>query len=534
MSWDDTSYLKRLNIELDSFNWQKADQICEEVIARIKTEAEPIDENLAKRILSSLRRKKRFAAMSHLAEEMIRSGLTALQIRRQYAQALIDQGMLMPAEMVLQAILLDASQNQTEIEEARGLLGRVYKQLYVNNNDPNSQTNRANLVRSVTEYLTAYQLNPSKNWWHGINVVALVNRANRDGWSGPGWPEPNELAKGILLTLKLQEDNSVEPLKYWEIATRLEAYIALNDRDKAARVADIYVSDTGADAFEINSTLRQLEEVWQLTETAAPGDFVLPILRTAHMQRTGSCTKGDPKALKAEAQALDANMKGLEAIFGPDKMQTYLWYKKGLETCESVARIERKNGKGHGTGWVVDAADFFPNKTGKLLLTNNHVISQSPNPKAIFPDECQINFQALGEVLEVEDEVEWYSSYLDLDATFLRFKIEPKAKPLALYKHPLQMAEPAPRLYIIGHPRGRDLELSLQDNHLLALNNTYVHYRTPTEPGNSGSPVFEPGNWEVTALHHKGSGETNRLDGTGTYEANEGISILALQQAKKN
>ena len=97
------------------------------------------------------------------------------------------------------------------------------------------------------------------------------------------------------------------------------------------------------------------------------------------------------------------------------------------------------------------------------------------------------------------------------------------------------MAEPPPRLYIIGHPSGRDLELSLQDNHLLACNEKVLHYRTPTEPGSSGSPVFEPDDWRVVALHHKGNEEMKRIDGQeGTYQANEGISILDLQKSTRN
>jgi V8-like Glu-specific endopeptidase len=136
----------------------------------------------------------------------------------------------------------------------------------------------------------------------------------------------------------------------------------------------------------------------------------------------------------------------------------------------------------------------------------------------------------MGEVFEVEDDVHWYSVYTDLDATFLKLKGEPKAPALTLHKRALEMAEPKPRLYIIGHPKGRDLELSLQDNHLVGTNERLLHYRTPTEPGSSGSPVFEPEDWRVVALHHKGNEKMKRIDGQdGTYEANEGISIIALQ-----
>jgi hypothetical protein len=529
MPWDDPDFESNLAQALNSFNWGKAEQISQDIVARIKSEAEPIDERFAKRLLYLLRRKKQFVVMAQLADVMLRSGLNTLQIRRQYAQALIDQGMLTPAEMVLQSIVQDAQKNKTEEMEARGLIGRIYKQLYINNNDPTSPSNRANLERALTVYLFVYRLNPKENWWHGINAVALAARAKRDGFSMTGLPDSVELAKEILVAIQEKDDNSNAPLQDWDVATMVEAYVALGDGAKAARTARTYVESANADAFEIASTLRQFEEVWQLKETEPPGNLLLPILRMGHLAKSGATTSGDPKTLRARANALEGNMKGLEAIFGPDKMQTFKWYKKGLETCSSVARIEH-SGKGHGTGWLVKAEDFFPNEKGLLLLTNNHVISESPNPLAIYPDQAQINFQAIEQVLEVEDEVFWYSSYTDLDATFLKLKGEPKAPPLTLSKRMVEMADPPPRMYIIGHPRGRDLELSLQDNYLIALNEKFVHYRTPTEPGNSGSPVFEPEDWRVIALHHKGNELMKRLDGKdGNYEANEGISILELQ-----
>jgi hypothetical protein len=201
-----------------------------------------------------------------------------------------------------------------------------------------------------------------------------------------------------------------------------------------------------------------------------------------------------------------------------------------LDQCNSIARIERRNGQGHGTGWLVKAEDFFPGEPGLLVLTNEHVISEIPNPLAIPPHACQVNFQSMDEVLEVEEKVRWSSPYTRLDATFLKLKQEPKARPLVLHKSAMKMEEPRQRMYIIGHPQGRDLELSMQDNELLACNDTLVHYRTPTEPGSSGSPVFEPNAWQVVALHHKGKANMKRIDGQeGFYQANEGVSILKIQ-----
>lgn len=81
------------------------------------------------------------------------------------------------------------------------------------------------------------------------------------------------------------------------------------------------------------------------------------------------------------------------------------------------------------------------------------------------------------------------------------------------------------RALIIGHPGGRDLRFSIGDNVILDSDDRVVHYRAPTEPGSSGSPVFND-RWEVIAMHYAGRTDTPRLHALpGTYAANEGIRI---------
>ena len=213
-------------------------------------------------------------------------------------------------------------------------------------------------------------------------------------------------------------------------------------------------------------------------------------------------------------------------------MVTLSWYKKGLDQCNAVARIEKLNNRGMGTGWLVKASDFFPGREGVLVLTNAHVISNESD-SAVLPEDAQVHFQVLGEKFRVK-EVVWSSPVNDLDATLVSIDGVPATQPLVLHSRHVEMSpapKPAPRLYIIGHPQGRDIEFSLQDNLLLGCNEKLLHYRTPTEPGSSGSPVFESEDWRVVALHHGGSPTLARLDGLdGTYEANEGIAILAIRQ----
>jgi Trypsin-like peptidase domain len=86
--------------------------------------------------------------------------------------------------------------------------------------------------------------------------------------------------------------------------------------------------------------------------------------------------------------------------------------------------------------------------------------------------------------------------------------------------------DPSHRLYIIGHPLGGQLSFSIQDNLLLdhegppggipgLAGRVLLHYRTPTEPGSSGSPVFEPVGWRVIALHHAGGADNAPAERAG-------------------
>jgi hypothetical protein len=480
-------------------------------------------------LMNTLRRKRRFTQMIELAKEILASGLQTAAVKRLYAQALIDLDRFDDAELVLNGMIDDPSVTPAEINEARGLIGRVFKQKYVNSKDPHSEANRQNLVRALQEYEDVYKLDRRLYLWHGINVVALLTRAERYQVPVESSLRMQEVARDILSTLEQRDQSSALDLPAFDVATQLEAYVALGRESEAAGTALRYVDCIDADAFEIHSTKRQLTEVWQLNNIDTPGKHILPILQAAQLEKEGLFDE-KPKNVLDEVVAVSNAVQDLDTLFGADRTVSLRWYKKGLEQCNSIARVEKKNGQGIGTGFLVNATDFLPNLDGLLLVTADHIISEDPNRYSILPEQAQVRFQSLGETFEI-DRIVWSSPYTQLDVALLLLKGQPKAPPLRIHERPVVMTTPTPRLYIIGHPRGRDLEISLNDNHLLASNDRVLHYRTPTEPGGSGSPVFESTAWEVVAIHHLGSSSMKRLDGQGTYEANEGISILAVQKA---
>ena len=530
MAWSDLESLQReLTAALSSYDWTRARDLCLRLIRMTREERSPCPLRAASDILGALRAKRRFELIAAVAEAFIFSGQNAARIRRHYAQALIDSGLLLAAEPVLQSLAADSFEDGNQVEEAHGLLGRVYKQRYVNADRPDNRYAKAAFESALAEYLQTYRLKQTRNKWHGVNVVALLHRGKADHISIAHAPDADSLAREILETLRNSDDQG-EP---FGLATRAEAYLALGD-DRAAEAAILeYSRHEKTDAFEAASTLRQFEEVWRLRDDQPPGTTLLPVLRAARLRGEGGDLQATVGAVSTEIARVREAQSRLETNFGLDQTVTLRWYQTGLERTRSVARIERADGKGKGTGWLVRAEDFFPGRSGPLLVTNAHVINADGTGNALRPDKAVANFQGLQRTFQL-DQVVWSSPASELDATFVAFKgAAPDASPLPVSLDKVTLDVPPQRVYIMGHPDGRDLEFSIHDNKLVNCPERFLHYRTPTEGGNSGSPVFEHTGWEVIGLHHAGEPTTPVSGVKWPYEANEGIALSSLIAATR-
>ena len=494
---DYSGFIESVSSATREFNRAAAASACGELITRIQTDDEPAPAPAIAKILSALRNKRYFDLMERVADAAIQSGQNDPHVRRQYAQGLIDRGSITAALNVLASLEMDTGENgslkdSSENAEARGLIGRAHKQAYVN---AAKTPHRKHLDRAVRSYFDVFASDRNRYLWHGINVVACLCRAERDGLALEGYPDPRTLAAEILARL-----DAIAPrdkVELWDRATAVEACIALDRLPDAIEWLAVYVTDRAADAFELGSTLRQLTEVWQLTPGAEPGSSILPIVQSALLQREGGRVD---LGGSAQSGTFQQAVNALEVVLGDTRFVPLKWYRTGLQRCMGVARIETQWGQGFGTGFLVRGEDLHPSLAGEaVLLTNAHVISNDPRgfPHGRPPQRARVRFEAREDADKTYGvkEVLWSSPPDKLDATVLRLEDSFTCDP----PYPLAVSVPVAdqdRVYVIGHPQGGTLSISIQDNRVVDVKDPKLHYRAPTEPGSSGSPVFNQ-DWEL-------------------------------------
>jgi hypothetical protein len=466
-------------------------------------------------IVVALQRDARFEHAVAVGDAAIATGQATIETRRRYCQALIEIGALHAAELELTRLIASGEPSARERGEALGLMGRLRKQRFV------ASENADDLTSAIAAYAEAFA-GATDPAWHGVNLLALMHRADADGVSLPAeLPDPRNLADRVLHHATLAPPNQ---RGIWDRATEVETLFALGDVEAARQAAhDLSASDS-ASAFQLGSLRRQFIEIWRLDSA----DPILLALSNRLLEH----------GRKAVVDLPESEME-LERIFGTALPIGYNTLALGLRCAQSVCKITDANGEGWGTGFLLHAShisDQLGDKT--ILATNAHVVSSERGVGQLYPDEAEGRFDVTkgtdGHPLVLRGLREMWTSRPDVcDITLLEFDQGDPAleQPIDAARH-LPVVEEGAFVYVIGHPAGAGLKFSIRGNDLLAYDEaeTKIHYTAPTEPGSSGSPVFSP-QWKLIAIHHAGSSKMRRIDGSaGSYEANEGITLEAIRK----
>lgn len=500
---DPAEYLKRLGAALEDYRYHEVRPLTDLV------DPNQFAPKQTKNALGMLRRKRRFVDLEHLAMLFIAADKGELNIRRQWAQALLDQNRVEQGLGVLSKLVQRVGDDVSEGPEVRGLIGRAYKQLYVNSGGAE------NLRRAITAYEEDWHAKRGDYRWQGINVAALIARGQRDGIELTPTDTPEQIASTLLDDIEQKGVSGA-----WDYATAMEASVARGDQDSALMWAKGYLQHPGADAFEIASTLRQLKEVWQLEQTSL-GNVLLPVLEYALLQREGGVVEPAKLAGKIKKE-------GFEAVWGDESVVYLQWLDTLYARCNAIARInDAATGEPKGTGFLVPGSRFLP-KWGEapVLVTNSHVISDNlADEPPLRPGEAAAEFTRLpgrpranlGKMLYTSPRVQLDVSIFELSSPNGCSTLTPCTDLPTID----QTDTVRPRVYVIGHPGGRELAVSLYDNSVEEIDGCYVRYRSPTEEGNSGSPVLDR-QLRSFALHHRAVEEK---------KLNEGVLLRDIQAA---
>lgn len=495
--------------------------------------------------LATLNRARRFEHTSNLGRAWHGRRGVDPTVQKHYAQASIELGALELAETVLREALATAERStdpQFAIErpEYRGLLGRIRKQKYVRSGDA------AQLVDATNEYLAQYEKRPQ--YFHGINIVALRTEEERlslDPRPGDGTAQLARQVLDLARAASIRDGGD-----FWALATASEACLALAVDDVRGDWCDDaelwlhrFLAHPQTHAFAVESYARQLREIWHGNPLGGPGcaDRLAGII-DRHVRRNEQRWSIDP----AKVQAALADAETLEKNFANERTFTVATIRRMLERCANVGCVLDSTGARLGTGFLMPGSTFGYDEP-LVFVTNAHVISDEW-PESIRSTDARVSFEienvgasapvaphAVKRVLYTSNpgELSEVTPTLEkLDVTIVALESVPAGVPGLTLAANLPLPSPTTKAFVVGHPASGALQFSLHDSVLLDVCDyeRLMHYRTPTEPGSSGSPVFNA-KWEVVALHHAGARNARRLHGSGEYEANEGIALQAIRRA---
>ncbi|MFI0366917.1 DNA/RNA non-specific endonuclease [Actinomadura sp. 1N219] len=198
----------------------------------------------------------------------------------------------------------------------------------------------------------------------------------------------------------------------------------------------------------------------------------------------------------------------------------------GVAAARTVGRVDIRDegGRtvGYGTGSLVSPS---------LLLTNHHVL---PDAGTAVTSMVEFNYQdgVDGRPLAVAayalDPERFFLADEGLD--FALVAVDAPSAELAAFGYNRLIEAEGKAIIgefvtIVQHPRGDRKQVALRENRIVDIPELFLHYAADTEPGSSGSPVFND-QWEVVALHHA-SVPVPEPEETGGF-VNEGIRISRI------
>lgn len=521
------------------------------------------DEKQLIRALKVIRKWRCFELLQDFCIEVLPFTKKRLEtvVRTYWAQAQIDLGQPDNARRMLEYVEPDLESNigKREKSEVIGLLGRAHKDLFLLTNDIKD------LELSIGYYEKGFPLDAP---WHGANLVALVSFSERAGIKVGHSVSSKEWSEKLIKKLGERDEEYWSP---WEFAAASEAYLARNNSNAAKRYIKKYWRSAN-NPFMLAGTERQLRTLWHPFNTTERQELITNLatnLEAFRLSMVGTSETYTPHQLAELASRMNEASGIAEAVHGTEPAIPLNRILRLLKIASRVCRIADPDSGKSGTAFLVNGEDLCEKLTGqKVLLTNNHVLHDMSRSDPVLADESYegsmnvkravAEFHYWGGKEEIEifplSKVIYSSPRNLLDFSVVTFESEPvnvNGINLNDEKEPfppenLVSAKQRGKVFVIGHPEGKDLSFSVADNEVVdheLTNKTpringlrRIHYRAPTQPGSSGSPVLHHQYLDVVGLHRSGSVKPMRdpwpgkAQGQVPYKANEAVSICSIRE----
>ena len=273
---------------------------------------------------------------------------------------------------------------------------------------------------------------------------------------------------------------------------------------------------SGIDTAYVNTT-GPLQIVWaDVLDTARKQDRLRVLLSAASKDPNGAAIRPMHAALLRDTPGTSADSTdgpdvgawkieqadagGIErTIEAQSTLLDVSFLERGLELSPSICKLLVTLNDGeryYGTAFRIGP---------DLLLTNHHVLFDRQGPatavEAWFGYELAFG-GAPREYTVVACRPDTIVGRADHDWAVVRTagQVPEAASPLPLTG--ARAPEPLDRVYIIQHPMGREKKIGMIHNVITGVTDEVIQYRTDTDGGSSGSPVFNE-QWQVVGLHHR-------------------------------
>lgn len=284
IEWNEEIFSTHLKKATERHDHPRAQSLVSVLASRMQYAEWPYPGTHATNDMNTLRKDREFNLMIEYGNAVFGSGTNTDSVRKYFAQALIETGHYDEAIEVLESLVKDPGTSIYENYEARGLLGRLYKQQYVNARAGEGSV--LSMMKAIEAYLSAYE-EDKNNYWHGVNAASCMLRLKRDGINEPAFQEFSRIIAEQIVR-DLNERSEKDPLPVWDCASRVEALLALEKYKEAEEALEVYIHHPGMRAFEVFSTYRQFDQVLQLDQIPQAAGILNRLRTTMERYRAGS------------------------------------------------------------------------------------------------------------------------------------------------------------------------------------------------------------------------------------------------------